>query len=197
MLEFWVFFEKGLRHVLNLFACDHTLFLFTLTIPYSFKNWKRLLLLTFVFSICHTLALMVSIFGMIVIKGHLADFLVPMTILIMAFFNLYASGKSSRYDSINGAVFTTLLFGVIHGMGFAYYFEPILVGSPQSKIVPISEFSLGMEVSQIITIFIILIISYIVQTLFRFSKRDWIIAMSCLVIGVVLPMIIASDIWFV
>ncbi|MFI0490199.1 HupE/UreJ family protein [Flavobacterium sp.] len=195
MTEFWVFFEKGLRHILNLFAYDHILFLIALTVPYSFKEWKRLLLLVSIFTIGHSLALIMSIFGVIIIDGNLADFLVPMTILIVAFFNLFNAGKSSRHESINIAVFITLFFGFIHGLGFARYFKTILVGSPQSKLLPISEFSLGIEASQIVAIFIVLIISYIVQTLFRFSRRDWMLVMSSFVIGVVLPMIIASKIW--
>ena len=57
------------------------------------------------------------------------------------------------------------------------------------------EYSLGIETSQIIVVFIVLILSYIVQTFFRFSKRDWTLVMSSFVIGVVLPMIIQSEIW--
>lgn len=195
MTEFWVFFEKGLRHILNLFTYDHILFLIALTVPYSFRDWKRLLLLTFIFTIGHTLALIMSIFGVIIINGNLADFLVPITILIVAVFNLFNAGKSSRHESTSVAVFITLFFGFIHGLGFARYFKTILVGSPQSKLMPISEFSLGIEASQIGAIFIVLIISYIVQTLFRFSRRDWMLVMSSFVIGVVLPMIIESKIW--
>jgi hypothetical protein len=33
------------------------------------------------------------------------------------------------------------------------------------------------------------------QSIFRFSKRDWILVLSSFVIGVVLPMIIESEIW--
>ena len=40
-----------------------------------------------------------------------------------------------------------------------------------------------------------LIISYIVQTFFRFSKRDWALVLSAFTIGVVLPMLIESEIW--
>jgi len=42
---------------------------------------------------------------------------------------------------------------------------------------------------------VVLIISYVVQTFFRFSKRDWALVMSAFIIGVVLPMIIESEIW--
>lgn len=195
MLEFWIYFEKGLRHVLNLFAYDHILFLIVLTVPYAFKDWKRLLLLISIFTIGHTLALMLSVFGVIILRGNLADFLIPITIIAVAFFNLFTSGKSSKQESISIIGLVTLFFGILHGLGFAAYFKTIHTGSPQSKLLPLLEFAFGIETSQIIVIFIVLILSCIVQTLFRFSKRDWTLVMSSFVIGVVLPMILQSEFW--
>ena len=195
MSEFWIYFEKGLRHVLDLFAYDHILFLLALTVPYAFKDWKRLLLLVSIFSVGHTLSMLLSVFGVIVIKGNLVEFLIPTTILVVAIFNLFTAGKSSKNESISVVAFVTLFFGIIHGLGFASYFKSILGGSPQSKLLPISEFALGIEASQIVVVFVVLILSYIVQTFFRFSKRDWTLVMSSFVIGVVLPMIVESEIW--
>src|SRR3970040_629588 len=195
MSEFWIYFEKGLRHILDLYAYDHILFLIALTVPYAFKDWKRLLLLVSVFTVGHTLSLLLSIFGVIIIKGNLVEFLIPITILIVAFFNLFTAGKSSKNESISVVVFITLFFGIIHGLGFASYFKSLLGGSPQSKLLPLSEFALGIETAQIVVVFVVLILSYIVQTFFRFSKRDWALVFSAFVIGVVLPMIIESPIW--
>lgn len=195
MSEFWIYFEIGLRHVLDLSAYDHVLFLIALTVPYAFKDWKRLLLLVSIFTIGHTLALLLSVFGVIIIKGNLVEFLIPITILIVAFFNLFTAGKSAKNESISVVVFITLFFGIIHGLGFASYFKSLLGGSPQSKLLPLSEFALGIEAAQITVVFVVLILSYIVQTFFRFSKRDWTLVMSSFIIGVVLPMIIESEIW--
>jgi len=195
MSEFWIYFEKGLRHILDLSAYDHILFLIALTILYAFKDWKRLLLLVTIFTVGHTVALLLSVFGVVIIKVNLVEFLIPITILIIAFFNLFTAGKSSKQESISIIGFVTLFFGIIHGLSFAGYFKTLVGGSPQSKLLPLSEFSLGIEASQIIVVFIVLILSYIVQTFFRFSKRDWTLVMSAFVIGVVLPMIISSEIW--
>ncbi len=195
MSEFWIYFEKGLRHILNAYAYDHILFLIALTVPYAFKDWKKLLLLVSIFTLGHTLALLLSVFGVIIIKGNLVELLIPITILIVALFHLFTAGKSSKNESISVVVFITLFFGIIHGLGFANYFKSILGGSPQSKLLPLSEFALGIEAAQIVVVFVVLILSYIVQTFFRFSKRDWTLVMSSFIIGVVLPMIIESKIW--
>jgi hypothetical protein len=195
MSEFWIYFEKGFRHILDLSGYDHILFLMALTIPYAFKDWKKLLLLVTIFTVGHTLALLLSVYGIVIIKVNSIEFLIPITILIIAFFNLFTAGKSSKQESISVIGFLTLFFGIIHGLSFSEYFKTIVGGSSQSKLLPLSEFSLGIEASQIIVVLLVLILSYIVQTFFRFSKRDWTLVMSSFVIGVVLPMIIQSEIW--
>jgi hypothetical protein len=60
---------------------------------------------------------------------------------------------------------------------------------------PLLEFALGIEAAQIIVVLVVLILSFIVQTLFRFNKRDFTLIMSAFVIGVVIPLIIESPIW--
>lgn len=196
MSEFWIYYEIGLRHVLNSHAYDHVLFLIALVVPYAFRDWKRVLLLVSIFTIGHTLALLLSVFGLIIIKVNWVEFLIPITILIIAFFNLFTAGKSSKNESISIVGFVTLFFGIIHGLGFSNYFNSILGGSTKSKLLPLAEFALGIESSQIIVVFVVLILSYIVQTVFRFSKRDWTLVMSSFVIGVILPMIIENEIWY-
>jgi hypothetical protein len=195
MSEFWLYFNIGLQHVLDIDGYDHVLFLIALTVPYAFKDWKRVLILVSLFTVGHTLALMLSVFEIVIIKASLVEFLIPITILITALFHLFTAGKSSKNESITFVAFVTLFFGIIHGLGFSNYFKSILPGDNVDKLVPLLEFALGIEAAQIIVVLIVLLLSFIVQSFFRFSKRDWTLVMSAFVIGVVLPMIIGSDIW--
>jgi hypothetical protein len=195
MSQFWIYFQLGLKHILDLYSYDHILFLIALTIPFSFKDWKRILLLLSVFTLGHTMSLFLSIFGIIAIKVNVVELLIPITILIISLFNLFTAGKSNKKESISLVLFVTLFFGIIHGLGFSNYFQSILGGTTVSKLLPIAEFALGIEVSQIVVVFVVLILAYIVQTIFRFSKRDWALVMSAFIIGVVLPMIIGNEIW--
>jgi hypothetical protein len=48
------------------------------------------------FTIGHTLALILSVFGIIAVKVNVVEFLIPITILITALFNLFTAGKSSK-----------------------------------------------------------------------------------------------------
>ncbi|TDE54881.1 HupE/UreJ family protein [Flavobacterium sp. GT3P67] len=195
MSEFWIYFQIGLKHVLDIHAYDHVLFLIALAIPFSFKDWKRIVLLVTLFTIGHTMALLLSVFGIIAIKVNVVELLIPITILITALFNLFTAGKSSKQESINLVFFITLFFGIIHGLGFSNYFKSILGGDATAKVLPLLEFALGIEAAQIVVVFVVLILSYIVQTVFRFSKRDWTLVMSAFIIGVVIPMIVESEIW--
>ena len=195
MSEFWIYFQIGLKHVLDIHAYDHVLFLIALAVPFSFADWKRVVLLVTLFTIGHTMALMLSVFEIVTIKVNVVELLIPITILITALFNLFTAGKSNKKESINLVFFITLFFGIIHGLGFSNYFKSILGGSASSKILPLSEFALGIEAAQIVVVFVVLVLSYVFQTIFRFSKRDWTLVMSAFVIGVVIPMIIESEIW--
>jgi hypothetical protein len=195
MSEFWIYFQIGLKHVLDIHAYDHVLFLIALAVPFSFKDWKRVVLLVTLFTFGHTMALLLSVFEIVTIRVDVVEFLIPITILIAAFFNLFTAGKSSKREGISLVSFITLFFGIIHGLGFSNYFKTILGGSNTSKIVPLLEFALGIETAQIVVVFVVLVLSYMVQTVFRFSKRDWALVMSAFIIGVVLPMIIENEIW--
>ena len=195
MSQFWLYFKLGLEHVLDIHAYDHVMFLIALMIPYAFKDWKRVFLLVSLFTLGHTLSLILSVFGTVFIAPKYVEFLIPITILITALFHLFTAGKSSRKESISFVAVVTLSFGVIHGLGFSNYFNSILPGSAADKLLPLLEFALGIEASQIIVVFLVLVISYIAQTFFRFSKRDWALVLSAFIIGLVLPMLIENEIW--
>ncbi|MEO8515117.1 MAG: HupE/UreJ family protein [Flavobacterium sp.] len=195
MSDFWLYYNIGLKHVLNISAYDHVLFLIALTVPYAFKDWKRLLLLVSLFTLGHTLALILSVYGAISVKVNLVEFIIPITILTVALFNLFTAGKNNKNESISLIAFVTLFFGIVHGLGFSNYFKAILPGNATDKLLPLSEFALGIETAQVIVVFVVLIISYIIQTVFRFSKRDWTLVMSAFIIGIIVPMLIQSPIW--
>ncbi len=195
MSEFWIYLQTGLRHVLDINGYDHVLFLIALTVPYTFKDWKKILLLVTVFTVGHTVAMLLSVFGIMSIKAEIVEFLIPITILVTALYSLFTAGKSAKASGNTTAVFITLFFGLIHGLGFAGYFKSILPGSPSDKLIPLLEFALGIECAQIIVVLIVLVLAYMAQTFLRFSKRDWTLVMSAFVVGVVLPMIIENPIW--
>ena len=195
MSEFWVYFQIGLHHVLDIQAYDHVLFMMALVLPFTFKDWKRLLFSVTLFTIGHTTALLLSVYEILVIKASIVELLIPITILSTAVFNLFTIGKTNRKENLNLIFLITLFFGIIHGLGFSNYFKTLLGGSSNSKLIPLLEFALGIEGAQITVVLVMLIVAYSVQSLFKFSRRDWILVGSAFIIGVVVPMILENEIW--
>jgi len=193
MLEdFWFNIEYGIKHVLDINAYDHVLFLIVLAVPYIFKDWKRVLLLVSIFTLGHSLSLILATYKVVSINAKIVEFLIPITILIVAIFNIFTSGKNQKKEKIGVLSLSTLFFGLIHGLGFAREFK-ILLDDEDSKLILLLEFALGIEFAQIIIVFIILFLGFLAQTIFRFSKRDWVMVISSIVIGLVIPMILTSN----
>lgn len=194
MEQFWHFFQLGFRHILNVYHYEHVLFLIALVVPFAFKDWLRLMLLSFIFVLGHTMALVLCVLGIITVKTNFVDLLVPVTILTIAVCNFFTAGKSQKKENISFVFIICMFYGILHGLHYTNTFNKILYNTKKIWL-PISEISLGMEAAQLLVIFILLVLSYIVQTVFRFSKRDWTLTLSAFIIGVVLPLIVQHKIW--
>ncbi|WP_406685666.1 HupE/UreJ family protein [Seonamhaeicola sp. MEBiC1930] len=190
--DFWFNVEYGINHVLDINGYDHVLFLMVLTVPYLFNNWKRVLLLVSTFTLGHTLSLVLAAYSVVRVNATIVEFLIPITILIVALFNVFTAGKGAQKEKVGVLFLSTLFFGLVHGLGFAREFH-IFLGDSDNKLVLLFEFALGIELAQIIIVFVVLFLGYIGQTIFRFSRRDWIMVVSAIVVGLVIPMIMGSD----
>lgn len=194
MSEFMYFFKAGFFHVLDWEAYDHILFFIVLIVAYNFNDWKRVFTLVTLFTLGHTASLFLAAYDIVSVNSKLVEFLIPITILITALFNVITAKNSTKQDRIGLLYAVTVFFGLIHGLGFSRYFD-LISTMGEYKVLSILEFALGIEISQIIVVLIVLVLGFVVQTVFRFSKRDWILVISSIVIGMVIPMIISNRIW--
>ena len=193
MLEnFWFNVQYGINHVLDPNGYDHVLFLMVLAVPYVFKDWKRVLILVSMFTLGHTLSLVLAAYDVVSVNGKLVEFLIPVTILIAALYNVFTAGKKEKSSKLSLLFFATLFFGLIHGLGFAREFK-MFAGQSENKLKLLIEFALGIEIAQIIIVFVVLFLGFLFQTIFRFSKRDWVMVLSAVVVGLVIPIIVGSD----
>ncbi|MEM6721312.1 MAG: HupE/UreJ family protein [Bacteroidota bacterium] len=183
MSDFWIFFKLGLNHVLDFNGYDHVLFLIVLTVAYLFKDWKRVFWIVTIFTIGHTISLTLSTYKVISVNATTAEMLVYVTIIATAVYNIFTAGKSNNKTKVYILLTVALFFGLIHGLAFSNYFREITMGV-ESKLLPMLEFALGVEAAQIIVVIVVLILSFIFQTVFRFSKRDWVMVVSSIVLGV-------------
>jgi len=149
--------QHGMDHVLSLSAYAHILFLIVLAVPYLFKDWKRIFFLTIIFLFGHSVSLALATYHVISVNNNWIAFLIPMTILVIALYNVFTAGKKSQNEKRGMLFFATLFFGLIHGLGFVNTFESTINNS-DNKVIALLENALGIEIGQLIVVFIILFI---------------------------------------
>jgi len=191
METFTLYFKLGLNHVLDIHAYDHILFLLVLTLVYTFADWKKLLVLVSLFTLGHSLSLFVSVFEIYQAKIPLIELLIPITIGITALYNIFKPTKKNKSTHfLTPENMITVGFGLIHGFGFSFYFKNILPGNATDKILPLLQFALGIEAAQLCVVVAVLLLTLVATDWFKISKRDWILSISSLVLGIIIPMIL-------
>ena len=193
MDDFKLFIELAFRHVLDWNAYDHILFFIVLAVVYSFKDWKKALWLITFFTIGHTITLALSVYEIIKVKIELVEFLILATIFITAFVNLLTIKKKDFHKSNINQLFA-LFFGLIHGLGLSTLLK-ITIEDSANKLLPMLYFALGVELAQIVVVVIILLAGFIAQNFLKIKQRDWVLILSSIVIGIVLPMLFERKFW--
>lgn len=194
MNDFYFNINYGFNHVLDVNGYDHLLFLALLAVPYLFKDWKRVLLLVSLFTFGHTLSLVFAAYNVLTISSKIVEFLIPITIFVAAVYNIMVSKRNIAQQKIGLLLITSLFFGIIHGLGFGREFKMVF-GGASNKLLALIEFAIGIELAQLIIVFIVLFFGFLFQTVFRYSKRDWILVVSSIIIGLVLPILKENNIF--
>ncbi len=189
MSDFWLYVQLGLKHVLDFAAYDHVLFIVVLCAAYTFSSWRKLLWLVTLFTLGHSVSLFLSNYEIVSVSAVWIEFLIPVTILATAIYNI-VKFKSARFQEKRLLLYlVTPFFGLVHGFGFGRYFNQI---NDEQAFLPLLEFALGIEFAQIVVVLMVLIVGYVFQTFGRFNKRDWILVVSSVVIGMTIPMLIEN-----
>ena len=188
MQEIWFYVEMGLNHVLDVNAYDHILFLTALALPFTFESWKNVVVLATVFTITHCLALVFSVYELVVINVGLIEFFIPITILLTAILNCIYQKSQAGHVHIWFHVFATAFFGLIHGFGFSNYFKMMVMGE-DNKVGPLIGFAMGIELAQVLIVLAVLALAYAVQTIFKIQQRWFVIVGSLLILLITLPLL--------
>lgn len=185
MQDFIFYLKLGWEHIISKDALDHQLFVLVLVAAYSYKDWKKILLLVTAFTIGHSVTLALSVLDIISIPSDWVEFLIPLTIVITALDNIIMKNKQNSLMKMN--YYLALIFGFIHGMGFANTAR-MMIAQEQSLFVPLLGFNIGLELGQIVVVFAILIIFFLLTNLFKMQRKDWIMFTSSVVFALSLQM---------
>ena len=185
MQDFMLYLKLGWEHIVSLDALDHQLFVLVLMAVFVFKDLKKILWVVTAFTIGHSITLVLSALDILRAPAKWIEFLIPLTIVITALDNILMRNKPQNLMQMN--YFFALFFGLIHGMGFANTAR-MMMSKEQSIIVPLLGFNIGLEVGQIAVVIVIMIIHFVMLTLFRINKKEWVMFVSSAVFALALKM---------
>jgi hypothetical protein len=190
MSEFEVYFGLGRDHILDYKnGYDHILFVTALCAVYQWSDWKRVLILITAFTVGHSVTLALATLQIISVPADWVEFLIPVTIFITAFSNIFkGEGASTSGTAVQLNYLYALFFGLIHGMGFSNYLRAIL-GKDRSIVNQLFAFNVGLEFGQIIIVVIFLTLVFIAVKLFKVNRRDWRLVLSALIAGMALVLV--------
>ena len=194
MQDFIFYIKLGRNHVLDFAAYDHILFLIALALPFAFKSWKKVILLATIFTIAHCASLFLSAYGFLVMDVSFIEFLIPITILCTAIFNLIYVTSTLANRSLGLHIVATSFFGLIHGFGFSNYFN-MLMAEEEEKLSALFGFATGIEISQVMIVISVLAISYLCLSFAKVKPSLFTIVGSILIILVTIPMLIRTLPW--
>lgn len=198
---FSTYLELGFEHIADLQGYDHILFIVALCAIYTLKEWRRVAILATAFTVGHSVTLALASLDIIPIKQALIEFLIPVTIVMTALYNVLVHKQEKPEE--NRATFTrtlninylfALIFGLIHGMGFSNFFKSALLpGEENELLTQLLAFNIGVELGQLMIVGVILFVSYIVLSIFKAKQREWNLFISGAAAGVAL--IMSLDRW--
>ncbi|MEL7123509.1 MAG: HupE/UreJ family protein [Bacteroidota bacterium] len=195
---FGTYLQLGFEHISDLQGYDHILFIIALCAIYNLKEWRKVAILVTAFTIGHSVTLALASFGIIPIRAALIEFLIPVTIVATALYNVIVHKKDESEEAkktfgskINLNYFFALIFGLIHGIGFSNFFKAsLLPGEEESLLQQLLAFNIGVELGQLAIVAVILVTSYVAFNFLRIKQREWNLFISGAAAGIALIMAI-------
>ncbi len=149
MSEVATFVQLGFRHITDLRAMDHILFLLALAAIYRPRDWKSALWVVTAFTVGHSITLALAVSGLVRMPMPLIEFLIPVTIVATCLENiLVARRERAPWGGLYRPVFAGV-FGLVHGAGFANYLRDLFV---DHIALPLFGFNVGIEIGQVVVL---------------------------------------------
>jgi hypothetical protein len=187
-----VYLRLGFRHIADVGAYDHMLFIAALTVAYPPSAWRRLLWLVTAFTLGHSATLALATLDVVRVRASLVEVLIPVTIVITGLAALFISrGEDETHGPPGSQAPQYALaagFGLIHGLGFSNFLRSLL-GGEESILRPLFAFNVGLEVGQLLVVAAVLLLGELLTRLLRLSRREWVLFVSGGTVAVALTMI--------
>lgn len=155
------FVRLGIIHILE--GTDHVLFVLSLLLVYS--TFRREALLLTVFTIAHSISLIVAGSGLLTLSSRVVEPVVALSITYMAITSVFFKHIKAFGGHAN-KVSTVFLFGLFHGLGFAGLLKDIQV--PDDRFISsLLSFNIGIELGQFA------IVAAALPFIYLFREKKW------------------------
>jgi hypothetical protein len=192
MEEFKTWFLVGFDHILNVAALDHILFVLALVVVYKPNMIKQIVILITAFTIGHSITLIISALDLITYDQKVIEFAIPLTIVLTSLNNI-VNRKKEMKKAVNSNYVIALVFGLVHGLGFANYLKALLFEG--NIVMELFSFNVGIEVAQLIIVFVFLFFSFLGSN-YLFKKREnWVLFVSSAIFGISLMLTLNAKFW--
>jgi hypothetical protein len=196
MNELATFAQLGVRHILDVEAFDHILFLVALAAIYRLRDARNVLWVVTAFTVGHSITLALAVSGVLELPSALIEFLIPVTIVVTGMENIIVSDRTrapwgGRYRPVFAGV-----FGLVHGAGFANYLKALFV---DRIAVPLLGFNLGIEAGQLVVLALAAVVLLAIDaalTRVRGTNAQW-PALRVRTVSVSLIVVAVGSLWAV
>ena len=187
METFGFYTNLGLRHVIDWQGLDHLYFIVTLALPFTFKEVKKVVLWVTLFTLGHTLSLIGNFYAGIEFSSYWIELLIPITIGLSTLPLVLPNKSFFESQTPWFFPFLTVLFGIIHGLGFGRYFSMLIPEDAAS--LALFSFAVGVELAQIVIVTGVLLINFLVLQLMKSNRIKWEFLIGIVVLSQVFVMI--------
>lgn len=199
---FSAYLSLGFDHISDLNGYDHILFIVALCAIYQLREWRKVAILVTAFTIGHSITLALAALDIIPINGALIEFLIPVTIVLTAIYNVVVHTFAGNTEEktfnrkINFNYLFALLFGLIHGLGFSNFFKSsVMPGQEGEFIKQLFSFNVGVELGQLVIVAFVLGASFVAMNLLKVKQREWNLFISGGAAGIALIMALERIPW--
>lgn len=192
MDTFQFYLLEGFRHISDINAYDHIVFIASLCVVYEAREWRRILILVTAFTLGHSLTLALATLDVVSVNTELVEFLIPVTIFISAAMNLdrrQLAPKTNRAVDLKYAL--AAAFGLIHGLGFSNFLRSML-GREESIVQPLLAFNIGLEIGQLIVVAVVMALTWAALNVAKMNRRDWTVFASGICGGIALILMLET-----
>jgi len=194
MHPFQFYLKLGFEHIADFAAFDHILFLVVLCAVYRIEQWRKILILVTAFTIGHSITLVLVSLDIFSIPSNIIKFLIPLTIFLTALHNVIGVAETERSSKMKRNYAMALFFGLIHGMDFSNYFKALIM-DPSDIVIPLLGFNVGIELGQLLVVFLIVSIAFLFLNILKVKHREWNVFISGAAAGMSLISMLENGFW--